>query len=131
MVEWGITWAPIGHGPSDRTTLSVSSPHRTSFRGRRALTDETYEALVIDWDGTVVPDRDADAQGARERVEALSDAGVHIFIVSGTHVENVDGQLQARPQGRGHLFLCCNRGSEVFQVTGKWAPAPGPADGQY
>ena len=81
------------------------------------LSDETYEALVFDWDGTVVPDRQADAKGARERVEALSDAGVHMFVVSGTHVENVDGQLRARPHGRGHLFFCCNRGSEVFQVT--------------
>ena len=81
------------------------------------FSDETYEALVFDWDGTVVPDRDTDAKGSRARVEALSDAGVHIFIVSGTHVENVDRQLQARPTGRGHVFLCCNRGSEVFQLT--------------
>ena len=83
-----------------------------------AFSDETYEALVFDWDGTAVPDREADAKGVRERVEALSGAGVHVFIVSGTHVENVDGQLQARPHGRGCLLLCCNRGSEVFQVTG-------------
>ncbi len=102
-------------------TPSMPPPHRAPLRGRRAFSDETYEALVFDWDGTVVPDRGADAKGARERVEALSDAGVHIFIVSGTHVENVDGQLQARPRGRGHLFLCCNRGSEVFQVTGEGA----------
>lgn len=67
----------------------------------------------------MVPDRSADATDSRQRVEALSDAGVHVFIVSGTHVENVDRQLQARPRGRGHLFLCCNRGSEVFQVTGE------------
>ena len=73
----------------------------------------------MDWDGTVVPDRDADAKGAREQIEALSDLGVHSFIVSGTHVGNIDGQLHARPRGRGHLFLCCNRGSEVFRVTGQ------------
>ncbi|HVA09695.1 MAG TPA: hypothetical protein VNG12_23470, partial [Acidimicrobiales bacterium] len=83
------------------------------------FSDETFDALVFDWDGTVVPDRKADAKEVRERVESLSDAGVHLFIVSGTHVENVDGQLQARPRGRGHIFLCCNRGSEVFHVNGE------------
>ena len=95
----------------------MAQPQQARFHGRTVLSDETYEALVFDWDGTVVPDRQADAKGARERVEALSDAGVHMFVVSGTHVENVDGQLRARPHGRGHLFFCCNRGSEVFEVT--------------
>jgi trehalose/maltose hydrolase-like predicted phosphorylase len=113
MAEWSMT-APLRHGAHD-------SEHAAPWSGSSSwptdLLEETYEALVFDWDGTVVPDRNADATGARGRVEALSDAGVHIFIVSGTHVENVDGQLQARPHGRGHLFLCCNRGSEVFQVT--------------
>jgi trehalose/maltose hydrolase-like predicted phosphorylase len=32
-------------------------------------------------------------------------------------VENIDGQLRARPEGRGRLFLCCNRGSEIFEVS--------------
>ena len=36
--------------------------------------------------------------------------------MSGTHVGNVDGQLAARPSGPGTLFLCLNRGSEVFAV---------------
>jgi hypothetical protein len=38
--------------------------------------------------------------------------------VSGTSVENIDGQLRARPGGWGSLHLCCNRGSEVFEVAG-------------
>ncbi len=78
--------------------------------------DETFEAIVFDWDGTAVPDRQADAGGARDRIEALCAAGVHVFVVSGTHVGNVDGQLRARPRGRGRLHLCCNRGSEVYEV---------------
>ncbi len=100
-------------------SLSMLPPHRSPLRSRTAFSDETYEALVFDWDGTVVPDRHTDAKGSRTRVEALSDAGVHTFIVGGTHVENVDRQLQARPRGRGRLFLCCNRGSEVFEVNGQ------------
>ena len=78
--------------------------------------DVTFEALVFDWDGTAVPDRRADAAPVRERVEQLSGAGVHLFVVSGTNVDNIDGQLLARPNGPGQLFLCCNRGSEVFEV---------------
>lgn len=81
------------------------------------LLDTSFQAIVLDWDGTVVPDRNADASGARQRIEALCDRGIHVFIVSGTHLANVDGQLRARPGGRGQLHLCCNRGSEVFAIT--------------
>ncbi|MBD0293281.1 MAG: glycoside hydrolase family 65 protein [Jiangellaceae bacterium] len=80
------------------------------------MTDRTFEALIFDWDGTAVPDRKADATAVRSRLEALCRAGVHVFVVSGTHVGNVDGQLGARPDGTGRLFLCLNRGSEVFEV---------------
>ncbi len=85
-------------------------------RPLRRIVDETFEAFVFDWDGTAVPDRAAEATALRRRVEALCAAGVHVFVVSGTHVGNVDGQLQARPSGPGRLHLCLNRGSEVFGV---------------
>ena len=78
--------------------------------------DRTFEALIFDWDGTAVPDRAADAGAVRSRVEALSRAGVDVAVVSGTHVGNIDGQLRARPAGPGRLYLCLNRGSEVFAV---------------
>jgi trehalose/maltose hydrolase-like predicted phosphorylase len=94
----------------------VSSGHQRGGAMASDL-DATFDALIFDWDGTVVPDRQADASEARARIEALCAAGVHVFVVSGTHVENIDGQLGARPLGRGRLYLCCNRGSEVFAVT--------------
>lgn len=78
--------------------------------------DATFEAVLFDWDGTAVTDRQADATAVRERILELSAAGVDLFVVTGTHVSNVDGQLAARPPGPGRLFLCCNRGSEVFEV---------------
>ncbi|MGQ0432168.1 MAG: glycosyl hydrolase family 65 protein [Microthrixaceae bacterium] len=81
-----------------------------------AVSDRTVEAILFDWDGTAVPDRSADAAHARALVEALCAAGVHIFVISGTHVGNIDGQLRARPTGRGRLHLCLNRGSEVYAV---------------
>lgn len=86
------------------------------------LRERTFEAILFDWDGTAVPDRHADATRARALVEDLCASGVHVLIVSGTHVGNVDGQLQARPSGPGQLHLCLNRGSEVFTVS-----ASGPA----
>jgi trehalose/maltose hydrolase-like predicted phosphorylase len=80
------------------------------------VADRTFEAIIFDWDGTAVPDRTADAEPVRSRVEALSRAGVDVAVVSGTHVSNIDGQLRARPAGPGRLYLCLNRGSEVFAV---------------
>ena len=42
--------------------------------------------------------------------------GLNLAVITGTHVGNVDGQLGARPAGPGRLYLCMNRGSEVFQA---------------
>ena len=42
--------------------------------------------------------------------------GLDVAVVSGTHVENIDGQLAARPHGPGELHLLLNRGSEVFRA---------------
>jgi trehalose/maltose hydrolase-like predicted phosphorylase len=78
--------------------------------------DRRFEALVFDWDGTAVPDRQADAGRLRELVEDLCAAGMDLAVITGTHVGNVDRQLRARPKGPGRLYLCMNRGSEVFAV---------------
>src|ERR1039457_5278968 len=75
-----------------------------------------FEAIAFDWDGTAVPDRRADASPVRRQIEQLTSLGVDVGVISGTHVENIDGQLQARPAGPGHLYLCVNRGSEIYQA---------------
>jgi trehalose/maltose hydrolase-like predicted phosphorylase len=75
-----------------------------------------FEAVVFDWDGTAVPDRKAEATELRSLVEALCAASVHIVVISGTNVDNVDGQLRARPAGPGRLYLCLDRGSQQFGV---------------
>ena len=75
-----------------------------------------FEAVMFDWDGTAVTDRDADASEVRNVVESLCASGVDVAIVSGTHLANVDGQLGARPSGPGRLLLALNRGSELFEV---------------
>jgi trehalose/maltose hydrolase-like predicted phosphorylase len=78
--------------------------------------DRRFDAFVFDWDGTAVPDRRADASGVRAAVERLCALGADVAVITGTHIGNVDPQLGARPTGPGRLFLCLNRGSEVFGV---------------
>jgi trehalose/maltose hydrolase-like predicted phosphorylase len=79
------------------------------------ILDRRFETCVADWDGTLVPDRSSDAERVRRLIEALSAVGFDMVVITGTHVENVDGQLNARPMGPGRLLFCVNRGSEVFE----------------
>lgn len=78
--------------------------------------ERRFEAVIFDWDGTAVPDRQADASRLRRLVEEACAVGIELAIVSGTHVENIDNQLAARPAEPGGLLLAVNRGSEVFRV---------------
>jgi trehalose/maltose hydrolase-like predicted phosphorylase len=98
----------------------VSATTTTTERARpvRLLSalDRRFEAVVFDWDGTAVPDRDAEASELRALVEELCARGLDLVVITGTHVGNVDGQLGARPAGPGRLYFCVNRGSEVFQA---------------
>jgi len=95
--------------------VSVAAESRgTSRVWLPAALDRRFEAIVFDWDGTAVPDRKADASRLRGLVEELCALGLELGVVTGTHVANVDGQLAARPAGPGRLYLCVNRGSEVF-----------------
>jgi trehalose/maltose hydrolase-like predicted phosphorylase len=98
-----------------RVVLRASAAKRTDDRLASEL-ERRFEALVFDWDGTAVPDRAAAADELRELVEALCAKGLDLIVITGTHVGNVDGQLQARPSGPGRLYFCVNRGSEVFQA---------------
>ena len=100
---------------------AVAVPMSMAVRAKRnrrlpAELDRRFEAVVFDWDGTAVPDRSAEAGALRQLVEELCVLGFDLGVVTGTHVGNVDRQLQARPAGPGRLFLCVNRGSEVFRA---------------
>jgi hypothetical protein len=101
--------------------MSVVAPRagRRSVRRRRAPSLPAplalrFEAVVFDWDGTAVPDRQADASRLRRVIEELCALGLDLGVVTGTHVGNVDPQLGARPSGPGRLWFCVNRGSEVY-----------------
>jgi len=113
----GISSDDLGGGQLTvlRKPVLAGQP-RVERRVSATITDETFDAVLFDWDGTAVPDRHADATSIRQRVEMLCALGVHVFVASGTHLANIDGQFRARPPGRGRLHLCLNRGSEVFEV---------------
>ena len=88
------------------------------------MIDRTVEAVVFDWDGTVgagcppsPASRRASAARVRRRVLALTASGVDVAAVCDTDVEDIDRQLHARPAGPGRLWLCVNRGAELFEVT--------------
>ena len=95
------------------TALATTRDRRAALP---AAVDRRFEAVVFDWDGTAVPDRGANASELRDLIEELCRMGLNLAVITGTHVGNVDGQLGARPAGPGRLYLCMNRGSEVFQA---------------
>src|SRR5450759_1348837 len=109
---------PNAHSSSTSARTFVASACRsgTAVPSQSKTIARRFEAIVFDWDGTAVPDRQADATKVRALVEELCALGMDLAIVSGTHVGNIDGQLAARPTGPGRLLLCLNRGSEVFAV---------------
>ena len=78
--------------------------------------DRRFEACVFDWDGTAVADRAADAGKARDLFAALLGSGFDLAVITGTKLANVDDQLGLRPDGPGRMLVCCNRGSEVFEL---------------
>jgi trehalose/maltose hydrolase-like predicted phosphorylase len=99
-----------------RATAPQRQRRSAKLRLPRAL-DRRFEAVIFDWDGTAVPDRDSDAAELRALIEELCARGLDLIVITGTHVGNVDGQLRARPAGPGRLYFCVNRGSEVFAAN--------------
>jgi hydroxymethylpyrimidine pyrophosphatase-like HAD family hydrolase len=98
---------------------STPRPAQIDGAAVEAALDRHFEAVIFDWDGTAVTHRAADASALRRIVEQLCSVGMDLAVVTGTHIDNVDGQLAAHPNGPGRLYLCLNRGSEVFAVGEK------------
>jgi trehalose/maltose hydrolase-like predicted phosphorylase len=81
-----------------------------------AQLDRRFDAFVFSWVGTAVRGPRADASGVRAAVERLCERGAEVAVIADSDLGDVDGQLGARPAGPGRLFLCLNRGSEIFRV---------------
>jgi len=77
-------------------------------------TERSYDAIVCD--GTAGCHRPFVGRFcAATKNRGVVRGGVDVAIVSGTHIGNVDGQLNARPAWAGTALAVPN-GSEVFQV---------------
>ena len=87
-----------------------------------AALDRRFEAVVFDWDGTAVPDRQADAEQVREAIKALCALGMQIAVISGTHLGNVDGQLGRARRGRG-ACTCCSTGAPRCSGSASTVPS--------
>jgi kojibiose phosphorylase len=83
-----------------------------------------FRLFAFDWDGTAVPDRRADARRVVALLDRLLAAGARAAVITGTSFANVARQLGdgiGRAQAR-RLFVCANRGSEVFGFDHRGAP---------
>jgi hypothetical protein len=86
-----------------------------------STTGRTFEAVVIDWDATMIGARNpgqVDVVAAlRRRVEALCAATVDVAVVSRETLAAIDGRLRARPAGPGRLLLSATDAAELYEVT--------------
>ena len=112
-------------------TRKTGTDERARERKLERALDRTFKVICFAWDGTAVPDREADATAVRSRVERLTALGVDVAIVSSADVDDVDAQFRARPGVEGRLFLYLSRGSEVYVVgpsgprlLERWRAAP-------
>ncbi len=94
-------------------------PTRASAPGgtRAERLQETYEAMVLDWEGLGEAEGRADPFRLRTSIERLVASGVHVIIVTSGPIDVVDAQLRPGPGGRGVLLLCRHRGTEASSVT--------------
>jgi trehalose/maltose hydrolase-like predicted phosphorylase/hydroxymethylpyrimidine pyrophosphatase-like HAD family hydrolase len=103
--------------PARHSKRSLGSSKLGLTDGSALALGRRFEAAAFDWDGTAVTDRKADASELRELFGQLLEAGFDLAVITGTNIDNVDGQLQLRPNGPGRIIVGCNRGSEVYELT--------------
>jgi kojibiose phosphorylase len=75
-----------------------------------------YKIIAFDWDGTAVENRSVDATEVAHTLEELLKFGVYIVVITGTNFGNINRQFSSLINGphKKNLFICTNRGSEVF-----------------
>jgi len=78
--------------------------------------NQAFETIALDWDGTAVETRTADASPLASVIEDLLKLGVSIAVITGTSFNNVDGQFSSLIRGphKRNLYVLANRGLEVF-----------------
>lgn len=102
---------------SQQTLTNQTEPAATTppAAATRALA-RPFAALLFDWDGTAVVNRQEDARPLARELEALLRHRVWIIVVTGTNFPNIYRQIEPHiaPELRRHLLVGANRGSEVY-----------------
>src|ERR1035437_9083388 len=75
-----------------------------------------FKIIAFDWDGTAVENRKVDASLVTSKLDSLLKLGVYIVIITGTNFDNVNNPSTSLINGahKEKLFVCTNRGSEVY-----------------
>ncbi|OFW57308.1 MAG: hypothetical protein A2Y75_07735 [Candidatus Solincola sediminis] len=81
-----------------------------------AASSHPFRIIAFDWDGTAVKNRKADARQVARVLEGLLDYQIFIVVITGTNFANINRQFASliRTPNKHNLFVCTNRGSEVF-----------------
>jgi hydroxymethylpyrimidine pyrophosphatase-like HAD family hydrolase len=86
--------------------------------------DKPFSLIAFDWDGTAVPNRQADAEAVTRLITELLTIPVTICIITGTNAPNIQKQINPHLvlPNNAPLYLLTNRGSEVYSVSseGHW-----------
>ena len=80
------------------------------------VSEQPFKIIAFDWDGTAVVDRHADAAPVADAVSDLLELEVFVVVITGTNFGNIDRQFTSliKSPFKRHLFVCSNRGSEVY-----------------
>ncbi len=95
----------------------VPDVSRTPGRGRSLALEETFAAIVIDWDALAIV-RTSDAAAIRVLIEGLCAHGTHVILVSTSDVVGLGALLGVRPTTHGHFLLYDTRNAELFEARG-------------
>ena len=87
------------------------------------LPERVFCVVAFDWDGTAVTDRKTQSAELLSTLEQTLQHGTTCAIITGTKAENVlnQGIKSLSAKAKQKLYLCTNRGSEVFSFDDKGA----------
>ena len=86
--------------------------------------NKKFKIIAFDWDGTAVISRHSDASAAFKIITELLKMEVIIVIITGTNLNNIQAQpgFSINDGSVKNLYICTNRGSEVWQFNEKLEP---------
>ena len=86
--------------------------------------NQSFRIIAFDWDGTAIISRKEDISELIIALKKLLKQGIYLAVITGTNFENIDKQFSSHITGfcKKNLFICTNRGSEVFGFYENFQP---------